>query len=244
MVGDPRKIVLGAIPGDRNAIARTSQIRVQLQAIKIANLFNLTLGLDVANASAALTDLAATCSQDPDTVVAVFDPVKASLLDLDLRVDVLGLPLNLSGLGQVTDAVVTRVQRRVSYTRHEATFQPVQRFGPQFTADINAMSNGIEDTVAGMLTTASVAIGGQSNSGSTCANPLACLVNASLSATNLLLKTLFGQLNSAAGNVLNATGAEGLLTHGIISDLLGLSVAQANLELLSAGCSGRARLVD
>ncbi|MEO6299202.1 MAG: hypothetical protein ABIO62_06190, partial [Paracoccaceae bacterium] len=42
MVGDPRQIVLGAIPGDPNAIARTSQIRVELPAVAIAGLFNLS----------------------------------------------------------------------------------------------------------------------------------------------------------------------------------------------------------
>jgi uncharacterized membrane protein len=243
-IGDPRKIILGAIPGDRNAIAKTSQIRVELPAIRIANLFNLTMGLEVANASAALTDEGATCSQDANTVVAVFNPVDASLLDVDLRVDILGLPLNLSGLGKVTDAVFSRVLTRVSFTRYEATFQPVKTFGPTITLDLNAMADGIENTIAAMLNSASLLIAGQSGTGSPCTNPFACVLNTSLSPIDLLLRTLVSQVSAAATNVLNATGVEGLLTHRIITDLLGLSVAQANLELLNAGCDGRARLVD
>lgn len=244
MIGDPRQIVLGAIPGDPAAVARTSQIRVELPAVKILNLFNLTMALDVANASAALTGEGATCSQDARTVVAVFDPVKASLLDLDLRIDVLGLPLNLSGLGQVTDAVVTRVSQRASFTRDDATYHPVRTFGPTLAVDVDALANTIEAKVAAMLTTASAAIGGQTGGAGSCTNPLGCLVNATLATTNALLNSIIGQLNSAAVNVAHATGAEGLLTQGIIKDLLGLSVAQAKLELLNAGCVGASRLIE
>lgn len=243
-VGDPRQIVLGAIPGDPAAVARTSQIRVELPAVQILSLFKLTMALEVANASARLTDEGTTCSQDDRTVVAVFDPVTASLLDLDLQVDVLGLPLNLSGLGHVADAVVSRVNSRTSYTREEATNHPVKTFGPTVAVDLAALTATIDAKIGAMLTTASTAISGQTGGSSACTNPLGCLVSATLSTTTTLLNSIIGQLNTAAVNVAQATGAEGLLTQNVVKDLLGLSVAQANLELLNAGCSGAPRLIE
>lgn len=243
-VGDPRQIVLGAVPGDPDAIARTSQIRVELPAVKIANLFNLTLALNVANASAKLSDEGATCSQNPSTVVAVFNPVTASLLDLDLRVEVLGLPLNLSSLGNVADSLVSRVQRKESFTREEATNSPIKTLGPEVAPDLDALSHQVEAVVSHMLNVASGQMSLQAGPGTTCSNPLGCLINTTLSTTAVLLRSLIGQVNTAAFNVNQATGLEGTATHGLIRDVLGLSVAQAKLQLLNAGCEGRARLVQ
>jgi Flp pilus assembly protein TadG len=243
-VGDPRQIVLGAVPGDPDAIARTSQIRVELPAVKIANLFNLTLELNVANASAKLSDEGATCSENPSTVVAVFDPVTASLLDLDLRVEVLGLPFNLSSLGKVADSLVSREQRKETFTREQATHSPVKTFGPELAPDLDALSRNIQATVSHMLTTASGQMSLQAGPVTSCTNPLGCLVNTTLSTTAVLLRSLIGQVNTAASNVIQATGLEGTATHGLVRDFVGLSVAQAKLQLLDAGCEGRARLVQ
>lgn len=123
-VGDPRQLVLGAIPGDPDAVARTSQIRLELPAVSIASLFSLTLKLDVANASAQLTNQGATCSQKPDATVAVFDPVSASLIDLDMDLQVLNLPLNLAPLGHVVSHLAPQVTEQISFTRTEAQTEP------------------------------------------------------------------------------------------------------------------------
>lgn len=242
IIGEPRQIVLGAIPGDPMAIARTGQMRIELPAVRIGTVFNLTMGLDLANASAKLTAEGATCSRDARTVVAVFDPVKASLLDLDLQIDVLGLPLNLSAVGHVSDAIVTRVQQRVTYTRLQATVAPVRTFGPQLAVDIDALTSTISGTISAMLSTASVAI--TNNRGPTCKNPLDCLLNATLQTVKQVVNTVLTNVTKAATNVTNATGLEGIMTKSILKDLLGLKVAEAQLDLLEAGCIGNPRLVQ
>lgn len=242
-IGDPRQIVLGAIPGDPAAIARTSQIRVELPAINIAGLFNLTLALNVANASARLTDKGATCSQTPDAVVAVFDPVQASLLDLDLQVQVLGLPVNLSAAGRVVDAIAKGTQQRVSYTRIQATTAPIRTFGPTLAVDIDTLARQIDSTVSSMLTTAKTLIATQ-NTPAPCTNILGCIINTSLNTVTQLVNGIVGNLTTAVVNVANVTGVEGILNNAVIKDLLGLKVAQAKLELLDAGCLTKPRLVE
>jgi hypothetical protein len=95
-----------------------------------------------------------------------------------------------------------------------------------------------------MLTTASGQMSLQAGPVTSCTNPLGCLVNTTLSTTAVLLRSLIGQVNTAASNVIQATGLEGTATHGLVRDFVGLSVAQAKLQLLDAGCEGRARLVQ
>ncbi|MGV8986971.1 MAG: pilus assembly protein TadG-related protein [Cypionkella sp.] len=243
-IGDPRQIVLGAIPGDPNAVARTSQIRVELPAVNIANLFSLTLALDVANASARLSNKGATCSQNPGTVVAVFDPVKATLVDLDLKLQVLGLPLDLSSVGKVVDAVAHSVQQSVSFTRAEATNAPVRTFGPTLAVDVDALASEVDATVASMLTTANTLLAGKGSSSGLCSNIIGCALSGTLSPITSLVNGILNKLTSAAVKVANATGLEGTLTHSVIEDVLGLKVAQAQLELLDAGCADRARLIQ
>lgn len=240
LVGDPRQIVLGAIPGDPEAVARTSQIRLELPAVNIAGLFNLTMKLDVANAAARLTNRGSACSQWPDDEVAVFDPVSASLIDLDLQLEVLGLPLNLAPVGEVASNLAPRVVEEISYTRAEAETAPIRTIGPSLAPDIVAIENQIRLQVASMLTTTQTLLGGSQTT--SCTNPLGCLVNTALNTAAQQLNSVMGWLQTATVNVQRGTGLDGAATQSLIHDVIGLEVAQADLELLYAGCPMPPRL--
>lgn len=92
-----------------------------------------------------------------------------------------------------------------------------------------------------MLTSAASALnGGQS----TCTNPLGCLITSGLSSATQLLNTILAALHTASGDVQNATGLDGTATQGLIHDVIGLDVAQANLDLIYAGCPVAPRLAQ
>lgn len=83
-VGDPGQIVIGARPGDPLAVAKSAQIDVVVGPINILDVIALHLDLKVANASAHLTAEGGTCAREPSSVIAIFDPARASVLDLSL----------------------------------------------------------------------------------------------------------------------------------------------------------------
>lgn len=92
-----------------------------------------------------------------------------------------------------------------------------------------------------MLTTASSLIsGGQT----TCTNPLGCIISSGLNSVAQLVNTILASLQTATVDVQRATGLDGVATQGLIHDVIGLDVAQANLDLLYAGCPVAPRLAQ
>mgnify|MGYP000294614153 CR=1 FL=1 len=150
-VGDPRQIVLGAMPGDPNAVARTSQIRVDLPAIQIAGLFDLSLSVHLANASAALTDRGDTCSEKPNDVVTVFDPVTASLANLGVKVKLLGLSSNLGAINRLVQLVAPPAAQIVSFTRSQARNSPDRSVTPDLLPQLNTLTSRIDGMVKDIL---------------------------------------------------------------------------------------------
>ncbi|WP_127901166.1 pilus assembly protein TadG-related protein [Solirhodobacter olei] len=241
-IGDPRQIVLGAVPGDPAAVARTSQIRLDLPKVKINHLFELSLSVHLANASARLTDRADACSWHQDDVVADFDPVRASLADVRIGARVLGVPLNSSGVGQITDAVAPPTQQEITFTRYQAENDPVRTLGPTIGPDIPGLTSRVLGSVATILSSAQ---GGQgSSTGSRCANSLGCLFSSSLDASSHTLDPVLNDLSAAIPKIRAGTGVEGTAIKALINDVLGLGVAQAKLDLLYAGCPEPQRLAE
>lgn len=91
-ISEPRVVVLGARPGDPTAIARTAQIRLNLKDVQLSPLLHLSLGLNVANSSATLSPAGQHCSPEADDLAAVFTPVSADLLDVDLALSLSPVP--------------------------------------------------------------------------------------------------------------------------------------------------------
>lgn len=122
-ISEPRQVVLGAIPGDEDAVARTAQIRLEADAIRLLNLLDVGLALDVAAAEARLSGDGEHCIGDPELRAAVFTPTRSSLLELDIDVSVLGV--SLTGLlPRVTQLLsVVGVEEEVTFTHEEVDAQ-------------------------------------------------------------------------------------------------------------------------
>ncbi|WP_370301201.1 hypothetical protein [Pseudooceanicola sp.] len=182
-ISEPRQIVIGARPGDEDAVARTSQIRLSIEGAQVAGLLDLSLNLGVANATATLHEDGEHCSSNPDYRAAVFRPATASLIDLDLSV--LGLPpLNL--LPPVAAAL------QAGGTSETVTFSH-------------------EDV--------------EKKRTKTVAPSIADMVNATHSIIDLPL----GAVAPDAGD----------LAAAIVEDLLGLRIAEAQLEVFDLVCTRR-----
>lgn len=242
-ISDPRKIVLGARPGDPNAVARTSQIELDIRELNILNLFALKLRVIVANASAALSAEGAGCAPGPAATVAVFDPVDASLLDVQLNLRVLNLPSGQEALGLQTDTIRNRETRRVEFTRQQYLTDPVARFGPTGQAVRDSLASSLRSGTSALLSQAEQAVRAQGNA-IQCSGLLGCLIGGVLHTLKQTLQAVANTLVATAVNVANALGAEGTLTNAILSDLVGLDIARADLTLLEVSCgAGGARLV-
>ncbi len=122
-ISEPRQVVLGAIPGDEDAVARTAQIRLEADAIRLLNLLDVGLALDVAAAEARLSGDGEHCIGDPELRAAVFTPTRSSLLELDIDVSVLGVSLTglLPRVTQLLSAV--GVEEEVTFTHEEVAAQ-------------------------------------------------------------------------------------------------------------------------
>lgn len=91
-ISEPRVVVLGAVPGDPEAVARTAQIRLKVEDLQLSPLLRLSLGLNVASSSATLSPAGRHCSPKDQDLAAVFAPVSADLLDADLALQLSPVP--------------------------------------------------------------------------------------------------------------------------------------------------------
>jgi uncharacterized membrane protein len=238
-VSDPRKIVIGAIPGDPNAVATTSQIEIDLAEINILGIIDLKLNVKVANATARLSTGGDACAPSPSAVVAVFDPVDVSLLDVAIGVRVLGLPQGQALLAIDTDTVRDRQTRRVAFTRSEYENAPIRVLAPTGQNPDDTAVSSLVDGLAGLLNGRQQAI---DDARPTCGGLLGCLLGGTLQVLNTTLSTVVGTLTQTVVNIVNSVGAEGTLTNAILEDLVGLGIARAELELLDVTCGGGPRL--
>nr|WP_286173873.1 pilus assembly protein TadG-related protein [Rhodobacter sp. NTK016B] len=234
-IGEPRRIALNVVPGSPEAYAQTSQIRVQLDELNILGIFKLRLNIRLANAMATLSDEGDTCATDPGAVIAVFDPVDASLIDIDLMSRVQGLPLGTEALGMQVDTARERATRRVAFTRERFTTDPVVELGPVGPAAEEVVTDLLGNTLGDMLDRSRARIE-EALSLQTCNSILSCATSA-LNALAQTLTSLASTLVLTSANVANGLGAEGNLTNDLFSDLLGLDIARAELELLSVSCA-------
>lgn len=238
-ISEPRRIVMGATPGDPEAYAQTSQVRVEIDEIDILGIFTLALNLRVANATATLSDAGNTCTPDPAGTVAVFDPVDASLIDIDLRVHVLDLPAGYELLGIETDTFSSREHTTVSFTRSQYETAPVVELAPSADAlrtQMRHLTSNLLDRIENDVANARDEF--------RCWELFTCLIGGLAYVVSMTLDLIVSSLIVTTVNVLNAVGADGTLTDAILSDLLGLDIARADLELLDVICGdGAPRLL-
>lgn len=236
-VSDPPRIVVGVRPGAPEAWAETAQIRVHVPDLNIAGIFSLQLALDVAHASARLTDRGQTCSTAPDATVAVFEPVTAGLLNIDLRVRVLGLPLNLAGPSSQSGSVLQTRRTSESFTYRQYLDRTPRRFGPttpQAVNEVTAVVLAATSNALSNVNTALAPLGGGSARGGL----LGGVVNVVLDPVTDVLS----RLTSAITEVRAGSGIVGQMVEDVTRDILGLGIAQAELRLLDVDCGGRVRL--
>lgn len=234
-ISDPRQVVIGAIPGDPNAVARTSQIALDIAEIDILGIFGLKLDIRVANASARLSRDTDPCGRVPSQVVAIFDPVDASLIDIAFGVRVLGLPDGQAALGIEVDTMRDRSTRRITFTRQEYLDNPVKTILPSGMQSDTTVASALRTGTAQILENRRRAI---DEARPSCSGLIGCVLGGTLRLLNNLLSSIVGTLTTTVANVLNALGAEGTLTNAILNDLLGIGIARANLELLHVQCGG------
>lgn len=233
-VSEPRRIVMNVLPGSPEAYAQTSQIRVELDRLSILGIFTLRLNLRLANARATLSDEGDTCAMEGGAEIAVFDPVDASLIDLDLMTQVTGLPVGSQALGMHAETESTRETRRVSFTRQQYLDDPVVRFGPTGIAAEEAAVDLLTNRLSSMLDQTAETIQ-NARSVQQCTSLLGCLGNV-VDAVGALLSSIASSVLVTSVNIANGLGADGTLTNALLADLIGLQLARADLELLEVVC--------
>lgn len=90
---EPRRIVSHVEPGAPEAYAETAQIRLAIDGLNLLGLVRLELGLQVAHASARLGPEGRLCRPADAHPAALFNPVEAGLVRLDIALGALGLRL-------------------------------------------------------------------------------------------------------------------------------------------------------
>lgn len=137
-ISEPRQIVVGARPGDEDAVARTSQIRLVIEAANVSNVVELSLNLGIANASATLVEEGEHCSSNQDDRAAVFNPATASLIDLDLDLALLGLS-PLAALAPLTTGIEAGgASQEVTFTHREVGDRTTKTVAPSIADTVNA----------------------------------------------------------------------------------------------------------
>ncbi|WP_068306562.1 pilus assembly protein TadG-related protein [Pararhodobacter sp. CCB-MM2] len=233
-VGAPRQIVLNAIPGSPDAQAHSSQISLEFDEINILGLFKLRLNARLANASAALSDEGDACATDALDEIAVFDPVEASLLDVDLMTQAYGLPLASSALGFHAHSADRRTTQRIAFTRQRYDEDPVAHIGPTGPAAEAAVASLLRDEMVTMVEETAQALEDAASLQS-CTSILSCAHNALTTLTATLTGTASNLLISST-NIANGLAADGNLTNDILEGLIGLQLARADLELIDVIC--------
>ncbi|PIB25570.1 hypothetical protein BFP76_00025 [Amylibacter kogurei] len=228
-ITEPRKVIVGARPGDPDAVASTAQIKLEVDDLNIAGIFKLSLAANLANATARLSKDGEHCSEAPLLRAAVFDPVEATLLDLELELEVLNLPI-LSLVDPFrTSSLVETTTQTVEFTHNEVAAGTVKTFGPQSNVELIDLNQDIRDLTSVMLTSVRDAVDVDSAG---CAGLLGCLIHP-------VLDGLSTTLSLSIGHVTNAISAEGELLNAVLEDFLGLGIAKADLEVLDVSCSVR-----
>ncbi len=208
-VSDPRQIVLGAVPGDPDAIARTSQIRLHVNGVELAGLVEVDLTIDVANASARLSDQGAPCSTDRDQTVAVFSPVQADLLQVTVEARALGMTL-----WAVSDDMdehgfrYDRVTRTMTFSHADLRDRQGKTFGPTTSGLTASLREDIRNLILG--------------------------------ASSEILPGLVGDLlGRTFSNLDRSVALLGDPVDDLLTELVGLDLAEAELELLDVRCRFR-----
>lgn len=145
-IGEVRQVVVGAKPGDPDAVARTAQIRLSIAGVSLLRLVSLNMEVELARAEATLSDQANSCSTLDDAVVASFQPVTAELLAIGISLDLPLLPsisLGTNHFGQAPDTP------RIDFTYAEymdgtaKTVQPESGPVTETSQDIDAVTGGL-----------------------------------------------------------------------------------------------------
>lgn len=140
-VVEPRRIVTNVEPGSPEAYAETAQIRLGVNGLDLLGLVRLSLELEIARASARLSDEATMCTPGDDSEVVVFNPVTAGLLELKVELSVLGLTIS-----DTIDLVDTG-PLRVGFSADDVAQQRSKEFSPR----LEGVLDDTADEVVGLL---------------------------------------------------------------------------------------------
>lgn len=234
-ISEPRVIVLGARPGDPNAQARSAQIRIAVEDLKLSPLLRLSLGLDIANSRAALSAEGAPCSRHAADTAALFDPVTAELLNVDIALELLGLPL-----GRLLEPVKSLKLMESRVTRLSFTHDDVAR-GVQ--KEVHADDYQIDVQAPAQITQAVARLVGAfhhevetSGAGGSCKGP-GCALSSGLGAgLDVVLGTVGTALSTTRANLANPQSAEGGVLQTLLEDVLGFAFVETQLQVLGATC--------
>lgn len=145
-IGEPRQVVMGARPGDPDAIATTAQIRLSVDAVSLVDLVKLNLDVELARAEATLSNGGNSCSRKDDAVVASFSPVAAELLSVTISLDLPLLPsisLGTSYFGNTPTATTVDFTYAEYIDGTVKTIQPPSGPLTETTEDVDALTGGL-----------------------------------------------------------------------------------------------------
>lgn len=240
-ISEPRVVVLGAIPGSAEAMAHTSQIRIGVEGLHLSSLLRLSLGLNVANSAAVLSPEGRHCSREDKDVAAVFDPVSAELLNVDVSVRLLGLPLDalLNPLKHLK--LMESSTTELSFTHEEVAAQTVKQIrADSYQVDIRnpeRITGAIADLTGQLRADVEDRRDGQS-----CRFLLGCLIRATTGPLFDLLDEVASALAVSENNIEDPATPEGGLLQTLLEDVLGFAFVESDLEVLEVSCGYRLAL--
>ena len=240
-ISEPRVIVLGVKPGGPEAVARTSQIRIGVEGLHLSSLLRLSLGLNVANSAAMLSPDGRHCSREDTAIAASFDPVSAELLNVDVTVRLLGLPLD-SLLNPIKSLKLMESRTsELAFTHQEVAAQTVKQIrADNYQVDIHNPAQ-ITNAVANLTGQLRDEVEDERDTPS-CRFILGCLVSVTTRTLTDLLDGIASALTVSHDNISDPETAEGGLLQTLLEDVLGFAFVESDLEVLEVSCSYRLAL--
>ncbi len=235
-ISEPRVIVLGARPGSAAAQAESAQIRIAVEDLRLTPLLRLSLGLELANSTATLSAKGQPCSRLGRDTAAVFDPVRAELLNADVSLRLAGLP---------TEQLLAPVQRlklmqssttEISFTHDEVARGTVKEIrADAYQLDVRSPAQ-ITAAVSG-LTGALRAELGPGGGSASCRPGLGCTLASAVGGLGQGLGAVTAALGQSQRDLGNPHSAEGGLLQTLLEDVLGFAFVETQLETLEVSCS-------
>ncbi|WP_172975638.1 MULTISPECIES: pilus assembly protein TadG-related protein [unclassified Roseivivax] len=150
-VGEPRKIVVGARPGDPNARARTSQISLLIEGSDLLSLTGLKLKVEIASAEAQLAAKSEVCSRDTNRIAVHFDPVQVDLVDIGVSLSTPLLPISVTDLTAYVPLLGRERKEALRFSQDEIDRGARKEVAYMRVNDLQKLKKELEESLSAIL---------------------------------------------------------------------------------------------